>query len=448
LGTLDELTPWLFSRVSGGVSLGLERTEQLLAGAGNPHRLFRSILIGGTNGKGSVSALCEAALWKAGRRTGLYTSPHLVSFTERIRIDGVPIREEVLAEIAERLRPAIEETGASFFEATTAMAFIAFAEAGVEIAVVEVGLGGRLDSTNVLTPLVTAVTNVAVDHTEFLGDTVERIALEKAGIFKPGVPVVTAERETAPLKVLRERAAEVGAPFHTLDAPAGASAGDPERAPVEPGKMLSTPDGLTLGLLSSVWGERLLQVPLRGPYQARNVAQAVAVLGLLPEAFRPEWKAVEAGFRSVRWPGRLQVEHREGVVWVFDVAHNPAGSRVLVEALSSLKLPSPVVGVVGILSDKDWRLMLPILAGQFDHLILTTPDTAPPGRRWDLDAVSATWLSELAQTASRTPEVELHADLSDALRRAGEIAEGGSVVVTGSVHTVGDTLAHLGISPV
>src|SRR5690606_5675739 len=190
--TLDELTPWLFARTSGGIRWGLERTEELLAGVGDPHRHFRSVLIGGTNGKGSVAALCDSVLREAaGGRIGLYTSPHLVSFSERIRVDGVPVADDVLAAAAARLRASIERTGASFFEATTAMALLAFADAGVEMAVVEVGLGGRLDATNLLTPLVTAVTNVARDHEEYLGDDLAGIAREKGGIFKEGVPALT-----------------------------------------------------------------------------------------------------------------------------------------------------------------------------------------------------------------------------------------------------------------
>src|SRR5688572_20613163 len=216
--TLEELTPWLFSRTAGGIKWGLDTTRELLAGVDDPHRHFHSIHIGGTNGKGSVASLTDAALRAAGGgRVGLYTSPHLVSFAERIRIDGTPAAGESIARAAERLRPAIERTGATFFEATTAIAFLCFAEAGVDVAVVEVGLGGRLDATNVVEPVATAITNVALDHTDMLGDSLGEIAGEKAGIFKPGVVAITAERGGEALAVLRERALAVGAPFHSVD---------------------------------------------------------------------------------------------------------------------------------------------------------------------------------------------------------------------------------------
>src|SRR5215218_5504524 len=209
---------WLFSRPTGGIRWGLERTGELLAEVGDPHRTFRSLHVAGTNGKGSVSALCDAALRAADtpRRIGLYTSPHLVSFDERIRIDGRPVDRELLLACEARLRPAIERTGATFFEATTAIAFLCFAEAGVDLAVVEVGLGGRLDSTNVITPLASAITNIARDHTEYLGDSIEEIAFEKAGILKPGVPAVTGETAPGALAVLQRRAEEVGAPLTVL----------------------------------------------------------------------------------------------------------------------------------------------------------------------------------------------------------------------------------------
>src|ERR1700741_4406771 len=197
----DEAGAWLFARPAGGIRWGLERTQELLAGVGDPHRRFRTIHVAGTNGKGSASALCDAALRAAhpGLTVGLYTSPHLVSFAERIRIGGRPAERELLLTCEARLREAIERSGATFFEATTAIAFLCFAEAGVDVAVVEVGLGGRVDATNVVAPDAVAVTNIARDHVEYLGDSLEEIAAEKAGTFKPGVPAVTGEFAAGPL---------------------------------------------------------------------------------------------------------------------------------------------------------------------------------------------------------------------------------------------------------
>src|SRR6478609_7912255 len=200
-----EALDFLFPRTTT-IKFGLDTTRELLVGLGAPHRLIPTIHIGGTNGKGSVSTLVAEALQEAGWRVGLYTSPHLVSFRERIRVDGVPISQDAVAAWATLMRPEIESRQATFFEATTVMAFADFAARGAEIGVVEVGLGGRLDSTNVVTPLVSAVTKVAMDHMKYLGDTLEQIAAEKAGIAKPGVPFVIGERDPVLVDVLRREA--------------------------------------------------------------------------------------------------------------------------------------------------------------------------------------------------------------------------------------------------
>ncbi|HEX2090891.1 MAG TPA: Mur ligase family protein [Longimicrobiaceae bacterium] len=429
--TADDPLAWLFARTTGGIRWGLERTEELLAGVGDPHRRFRSVHVGGTNGKGSVSALCESVLRAAapGRRVGLYTSPHLVRFSERIRIDGVLVEAGLLARAVECLRQEIERTEATFFEAATAIAFLCFAEAGVEVAVVEVGLGGRLDSTSVLAPVVTTVTNVARDHTEYLGDSLESIAAEKAGIWKPGVPAITAETDPAALRVLRARAAEVGAPFRALD----------EVAAI--GRVRLDARGTAFRLHSDAWGERESRIPLVGAHQARNAALAAELLALLPDDLRPEWDAVARGFSVARWPGRFQVEELRGTTWVLDVAHNPAGVQALVSTLDAVELPRPLVLVAAILSDKDWSGMLPPLLARADAAILAVAPTAPVSRRWNPEAVA----SSLPDTP-RIP-VRVIPDLEAALLRATTLAPYGTVLVTGSVHTVGDALTFLGLPP-
>jgi dihydrofolate synthase/folylpolyglutamate synthase len=425
----DEPGAWLFARPTGGIRWGLERTAALLAGVGDPHRRFRSLHVAGTNGKGSVSALCDAALRAAhpGRTLALYTSPHLVSFAERIRIGGRPVERELLLACEARLRPAIEASGATFFEATTAIAFLCFAEAGAHAAVVEVGLGGRLDSTNVLAPVATAVTNIGFDHTEYLGTTLGEIAWEKAGIFKPGIPAVAAETDPLLLGVLRRRAEEVGAPFAALDDVARV---DGVRVSLE---------GTRFRLTSRAWGEREVRVPLVGAHQARNAALAAELLATLPDDLRPGWDAVAAGFDGVRWPGRMQVEMRGGLTWVFDVAHNPAGVETLAATLDRLDLPGPRVLLVAILSDKDWRGMLPPLLARVDAAVFTVAPTAPESRRWDPAAV--------AESVEVPPGVAVRVipDFGAALQRVTTLAPYGTVLVTGSVHTVGDALEALGI---
>jgi dihydrofolate synthase/folylpolyglutamate synthase len=425
----DEPGAWLFARPTGGIRWGLERTEELLAGVGDPHRRFRSLHVGGTNGKGSVSALCDAALRAAdpSRTIGLYTSPHLVRFDERIRIGGRPVERELLLACEARLRPAIERTGATFFEATTAIAFLCFAEAGVELAVVEVGLGGRLDSTNVIVPEACAVTNVARDHTEYLGESLDAIAFEKAGIFKPGVPAVTGETAPGPLAVLQRRAAEVGAPLTEVGADAVFD-------------VAVSLEGTVFELEESPrWGSREVHTSLVGEHQARNAAVAAELLGVLPRDLRPSWEAVERGFASVRWPGRLQVERVRGTTWVLDVAHNPAGVASLAASLGPLRLPRPVDHLTAILNDKEWGEMLPPLLSRADAAVLTVAPSSPENRRWDpADA-------EARIGADAGVPIRIIPDFAAAIQRAETMAPHGTILVTGSVHTVGDALAELGI---
>lgn len=424
--TYSDLVRALFPRLTAGIRWGLDRTERLLAGVGDPHLRFPTIHVGGTNGKGSVSALMAAILSAAGHRVGLYTSPHLCSFRERIRVDGEPVSEPALLAAARALWPGLEREAPSFFESTTALAFLALAQAGVDVAVVEVGLGGRLDATNVIRPRVVVLTNVALDHAQYLGETREAIAREKAGIIKPATPVITAEADPAIRAIFRERAAELGAPFHsvrlerTWEARTGRS-------------------GVRLRLPTGRWGVLELSTPLAGMHQAENAALAVRALELLGPDLRPDAGAVVRGAAAVRWPGRLQREEVDGRTWLFDVAHNVAGIEALTAALPRLELPRPVVALVGILGDKDWGNMLPRLFAAVDGAVLTEPPTAPAGRRWDPAGA--------LEAAGPGGDAEIVPDFVAALHRARERAGAGTVLVTGSFHTVGDALAALGIPP-
>jgi dihydrofolate synthase / folylpolyglutamate synthase len=425
--TYDELIAELFPRLTGGIRWGLDRTQRMLADVGDPHHSFRVLHIGGTNGKGSVAAHLESVLRHDGRRVGLYSSPHLCTFRERIRIDGAAIGEAALLSVAERLWPAIQREQPSFFEATTAIAFLALAEAGVEIAVVEVGLGGRLDSTNVLaSPDVVVLTNVSLDHIQLLGPTVEHIAREKAGIIKAGAPVVTAETGAAALAIFQQAAQAAGVQLDVMDA------GEPHR--VE-----TSLDGTHFALRDSPWGTDLrLKTRLVGGHQAKNAALAVRALARLQDP--PSERAVRDGLASVSWPGRLQLEQVGSVPWLFDVAHNIAGVDALVTALRALPLPRPVTAVVGVLGDKDWASMLRPICAVSDTVLLTAPPTAPADRRWDPDAV----LREVPLEGA-IAEPDFPAALEMAQRTA--MREGGCVLITGSFHTVGDALAALDLCP-
>ncbi len=402
---------FLFPRVTT-IKFGLDTTRTLLAAVGDPHLMIPAIHIGGTNGKGSVASLIASALAESGWKVGLYTSPHVVSFRERMRVAGVPISEDAVAMWTGRLRPLIEELGGTFFEATTAMAFADFASRGVEIAVVEVGLGGRLDSTNVLRPLVSVVTKIEMDHMRYLGDTLALIATEKAGIAKPGAPFVIGETRPEIVSVLCHE-------------------GQQYVSALEPGAVLDArpvaPDAQWTGPLR-----------LEGPHQRRNAAVALAALNALPDTWRPDQEAVTRGFAEAFIAGRVDRRGR----YLFDVAHNPDGVRTLVAALDAIRPPGPIHAVVAILGDKEWPEMLRSLDGTVARGLLTIAPTAA-GRGWSLEDL-AHWLQERAPGEGMV-EWKIEPDLGRAVELAKEGA--GTVLVTGSFHTVGDVMHLLGLDP-
>ncbi len=413
--------------LSVGVEWGLERTEEALRILGDPHHRFPVIHVGGTNGKGSVAAVVASVLTHAGKKVGLYTSPHLCSFRERFQIDGRPISLPALLELGQVVRDALPGAGLTFFEAATVLAFHTFAKAQVDVALVEVGLGGRLDSTNVVNPLLSAITNVAMDHHEYLGHTPLEIAGEKAGIIKGGVPLVTAETEPEILDLFRAKAKELGADVHQV------------KAWEVVHELEVAPRGNAFTLSTEVWGNLLLISPLPGAHQATNVALAARILELLPQGLRPDREAVLEGVAEVRWPGRLQIVKDATGTWVFDVAHNVAGVRALREALPLLGLPDPLVLLVGIQGDKDWRAMLPPLFSLTREAVLTQPPSVPPDRRWHP--------LEAAQAVEARPNLHILPDFGEAVVAARKAAGRGTVVVTGSHHTVGDGMNILKISP-
>lgn len=405
--TYSQALDFLYPRTTT-IKFGLDTTRALLAEVGNPHDVFPTIHIGGTNGKGSVATLVAEALEEAGWKVGLYTSPHLVSFRERIRVNGVPISEDAVAMWTNRLEGTIRALGATFFEATTAIALADFAARGVEIGVIEVGLGGRLDSTNVITPLVSGITRIARDHMKYLGDSLEAIAGEKAGIAKPGVPFVIGESDPSLVESLWVRARQVQGPAeHIVVVPS-----DRE------------------------WNGGL---GLAGPHQRRNAAVAEAILQVLPPPYRPTGDAIRRGFARACIPGRFDRRGR----WVFDVAHNPDGMRALVRAIDKADLPRPVHALVSILGDKEWPEMLVTLDRAIDKGILTMAPTAAD-RGWH-----ATWLKDWLHQPDRPPpraHWSLIPEFPAALKSVQDGA--GTVLVTGSFHTVGDVMVALGIEPV
>ena len=437
----DPLLARLFPALPAGVDWELGRSRRALAAIGDPHSRFRSVHVGGTNGKGSVTATVASVLRAAGHRAGAYTSPHLRSFRERVLVDGRPLGEETLVRYADDVRDAVARFGLTFFEAATLLAFHAFREEGVEAAAVEVGLGGRLDATNVLVPEVAAVTNVALDHADLLGDTLAAIAGEKAGIMKSGVPFVTAEADPALLALFRERGRALGAPVTAL--------GDEVV-----GDVVVARDHTAFRMTTRGWGALDVVTPLVGRHQALNTALAIEIFEHVSPSLRPDARALLDGVRAVRHPGRDDVRVIGERTWLFDVAHNPAGVASLVETLDRLGLPRPWVLLFGVLGDKDWRSMLPPLLERAEQAVLTVPATAPPERRWDPVSAAdglrdARRREEGRVEGSVRPLATLRVveDFPAAVREAAELAGGGTVVVTGSVHSVGNAMEVLGIDP-
>jgi dihydrofolate synthase/folylpolyglutamate synthase len=422
---LDRQTPT-------AVQFGLDRIRALLRELGDPHLRYRAIHVAGTNGKGSVAATAESILREAGRRTGLYTSPHLLAFAERIAIDGTPASADLLESVAADVLPAAASVDATFFEAVTALGFAVFARAGVQDAVVEVGLGGRLDATNVLGADVAVITSIALDHADYLGSDPAGIAREKAGIIAEGAAVVIGDVRGAPRRELL-LAAERRAARALVFGEAYAAE-----------QVRETPDGIELTYRSASRSEGLrLASPLRGAHQAVNVAAAVAAVDAFtlagPGAVPVPADAVARGVAGVRWPGRFQVEgpaSRGEPAHVYDIAHNPAAAMqlagLLERALSRGELERPVVLLAAVLGDKDWRAVLGPLLAVTDDAVLTDAPSAPAGRRWKLQSAAA----ELSRRAPLTVEPEFGCALERARKLAGE----GTVLVTGSCYTVGDAL--------
>lgn len=422
----DPLVSRLFPPLATGVHWDLDRSFRALEALGDPHLAYPTVHIGGTNGKGSVTSTVGSVLQVAGYKTGCYTSPHLCSFRERMLVSGQPLGEEtILAYAADVLGP-VQEFGLTFFEAITVLAMYAFAREGVDFGVMEVGLGGRLDATNVVRPEVTAVTNVAMDHAEYLGSTVEAIAREKAGIMKAGVPFVTAEPRPETVELFRTLAADVGAPFHRVS--------DADLRDV-----CVSVEETTLTAPSERWGDVALRTPLVGHHQASNAALALAIVERLDGRFRPTLDAVVEGVGVVRYHGRDEVQTVGDTTFLFDVAHNTAGIRSLVDTIDRLDLPGPLVALVGVLGDKDWHEMLPALLSRVESAVLTQPPSAPEGRRWDP--------LEAAAVVEGLTEVRVIDDFVSALDFARLQAGRGTVVATGSVHTVGSAMSLLGLDP-
>lgn len=416
---------WLFSRHRLVMKTGLERVERLLEVAGHPERKFRIVHVGGTNGKGSTSSMVARVLAEHGLRVGLYTSPHLVDFAERITVNGTPIPPQSVVDLVERLKEGADEVEATFFEIATAAAALHFAEQAVDLVVAEVGLGGRLDATNALDSALSVITRIALDHTDVLGSDHASIAAEKAGIIRPG-GVVVCGAEGVALDVIRGVAAARKARF------------------IDTG-LESSVSNTRVGANGSTFdfeycGRRYesLELSMLGRHQianARNALVAVHELAGPVGAVALSERAMRRGLVEASVPGRLQIIDRRPTL-VADVAHNPDGAAVLAAAIEEVFDFDRLIVVLGIMADKDARGFLAAVADVTDSLVLMRPSTPRAAAPEDVAAVA----SEFGIRNRVVPSAG--AAIQSALAEAGEAD---LVLVTGSHYTVGDVMVSLGV---
>jgi dihydrofolate synthase/folylpolyglutamate synthase len=407
---------YLFGLKSGGPRYGIDRMRLLSEALGHPERAVPCVHIAGTNGKGSTAALLESIVRSAGWRVGLYTSPHLVRLGERVQVDRRPLSDPDIAAFVEELRPAAERVAArggpdlhpTFFEFMTAMAFLRFARARCDLAVVEVGLGGRLDATNIVEPEVCAITSIGLDHCEYLGDTIPQIAAEKAGIIKPGVPVVIGRMPPDAEATIRRIAGDRGSRVVSVAEEFGEDIGGYPRT------------------------------SLAGDYQRWNAATASLVARLLPERFRLTLETVSAGLAAADWPGRWQRSKVGERTVIFDASHNPEGASVLDTNLGRLVSETgrkPVV-VAGALGQDRGRALLAVVCRHARELHLAVPNQSRALSHAELVALVPPWYT--GRVVRSTVEGLFP---GPGLCRAGDL--GDVVVVTGSIYLVGEVLARL-----
>ena len=416
---------YLYGLQKYGIKFGLSNITRLLTSLGNPQKHLKTIHIGGTNGKGSVASFIASALMKAGYKVGLYTSPHLVRFTERIQINGKEISQKRVIKLTERIRTYAEKLESiTFFEFTTAMAFLYFAEVKVDIAILEVGMGGRLDATNVIYPLLSIVTNIALDHQQYLGNTISKIAFEKAGIIKKRNVLITAATQPGVLHLFRKRCRE----FNTELFQAGK-----HFKGIEKGLRVMDYQG-------RLWNLSRLTIGLAGPHQVTNAATALGALEVLKEkGYRINEKAIRQGLKDVQWPGRLEVMRKKPLV-ILDGAHNPAAMKMLKESIggrgeSAAGGARPyfhykrMILILGIMGDKDLRQIIKEIVPFAYKVILTRPHldrSAPPAL---LQKHAQRWCAD----------IECIDDVKEAVSAAlSQAGKDDLVLITGSLFTVGE----------
>jgi dihydrofolate synthase/folylpolyglutamate synthase len=420
---------YLLSLEKFGIKFGLANIQTLAAELGHPHTQFKSVLIAGTNGKGSVTAMTDVALRSAGLKVGRYTSPHLVRLEERFAINGAPVDSGVLLGLIQEMRALIDgllangslESPPTFFEVTTAIGFELFRRAHVDVAVLEVGLGGRLDATNIVQPIATAITSIDFDHEQYLGNTLAAIAAEKAGVLRRGVPVVVGPVPAEARDVLISMSDLSGATF--VEADAGVRL-----------ESISSDGRTTIRLATEMRDYGRVQLGLRGDHQVPNALVTVRLLEQLGRKLPVTPASITAGIRDVRWPGRLQMlELPGGHRVLLDAAHNPAGAWALASYLKR-EFPEPLPIVFGAMRDKDVTLMLKTLLPVASVIVMTQPDTPRAHHAGELAAI--------ARTLSPAARIEVESEPLRALGRAWTYCP--VVCAAGSIFLVGNLLERIG----
>ncbi|NWF52531.1 MAG: bifunctional folylpolyglutamate synthase/dihydrofolate synthase [Nitrospirae bacterium] len=453
---------YIYNLQKHGIKFGLNNIIRLVSILGNPHKAFYSVHVAGTNGKGSTSAIIASILKAAGFNVGLFTSPHIVSFTERIRVNGKEISEDDIIILTEEIREKIisinsfdTDFSPTFFEVVTAMAFLYFQRKGIDIAVIEVGMGGRLDATNILTPEISVITNVDFDHLEFLGRTLKEIAYEKAGIIKEGIPVVVSSQDPEVLKVIEAKAKERNSEVYLYDRDFSAVL------------RRNDPSGVCFDYFDDSFIIHDLYLSLAGEHQMRNASVAIKAVELLSKKITPNFEPltpnfIREGLRDVKWPGRLEMIHGEPPILI-DGAHNPSAAKVLSDAINKhyLGIYKRIILILGVMDDKDiegiMRHLLPIAY----EIILTSPN-------YDRAAKPAKLAAIAASLGFRN--VKIVFSLKDAIEMAVKIAKCGMlnskcemwstedetipkseicnpkslILITGSFYTIGEAKEALG----
>lgn len=343
----QEFLDYIFQRYSGNVKLGLDRMIGILTDLSEPQNKLRGIHIGGTNGKGSACAVCEALAIAHGLHTGLNTSPHLIDYCERFRIDGINIEFAKILDVFHRYEEIFSRWDASFFEITTAIAFKIFAEKEVDTAVIEVGLGGRLDATNLFTPDVSVITTIGLDHVKTLGDSLEKIASEKAGIIKKGVPLVVGQIESSPRNIILDKAKELKSPYFLLNKDYIVS------------DVFNSPSGLSFSYTFGKYHFCGLQTNLLGSHQAVNISNGLTAFLVYCQQrnITPQEKRIREALNNINWMGRMQLLQTDPMV-IVDGAHNQQGIETFVHNLKEMFPSQKLLFVVSILADKDYPSML------------------------------------------------------------------------------------------